>query len=259
MDNTRYVTFRIDQQTFAIDANSVGELAEFDVASLTRIPNTAPQMVGLVNLRGNVVPVIDFRVMLDLNSSFFKLDSTIASLDKRLREWEEWFSAVESGNYVSKPVFDTWWTQMVANGFNAPEISWCAAAVRGQLKQLDQVVHLLRNANSCLKDGDTNCAKDALQQISQATTTASRIFERLIASARRTLCPMLIVLRVNSNLVSMLVDEVLAVHEVSELSTLDDLPMLEDLKGLSSGSFNVDGEYIVVLDLNCIAPLEIAA
>jgi len=70
---------------------------------------------------------------------------------------------------------------------------------------------------------------------------------------------MLIVLRVNSNLVSMLVDEVLAVHEVSELNTLDDLPMLEDLKGLSSGSFNVDGEYIVVLDLNCIAPLEIAA
>lgn len=57
---TQYLTFRLDEEVFALDVAKVREILEED--SITKVPQTPDFMRGVINLRGSVVPVIDLRL-----------------------------------------------------------------------------------------------------------------------------------------------------------------------------------------------------
>lgn len=58
-ENYQYLTFRIDAEAYGIDVSQVREV--LDVINITRVPRTPDYMLGVINLRGNVVPVVDLR------------------------------------------------------------------------------------------------------------------------------------------------------------------------------------------------------
>lgn len=55
----QYLTFKLDEEFFALDISKVREVLDF--APVTKVPQTPDSMLGVINLRGNVVPVIDLR------------------------------------------------------------------------------------------------------------------------------------------------------------------------------------------------------
>jgi purine-binding chemotaxis protein CheW len=59
MPSTHYLSFRIDQEVYGIDIGHAREVLE--VSALTPMPKAPPWIRGVVNLRGNVLPVIDLR------------------------------------------------------------------------------------------------------------------------------------------------------------------------------------------------------
>lgn len=69
------VTFKLDQEMFAVEIAKVQEVLE--LTSLTKVPQTPPYMKGVINLRGNVVPVVDLRMR-------FGLGETVKSQDARI-------------------------------------------------------------------------------------------------------------------------------------------------------------------------------
>ena len=66
-----YLTFALAQETYSVDVSKVREVLE--VTNITKIPQTPDFMRGVINLRGNVVPVIDMRTKFDME----KTDNTI--------------------------------------------------------------------------------------------------------------------------------------------------------------------------------------
>jgi purine-binding chemotaxis protein CheW len=54
------VAFRIDGEAYGVGITDVREIRAWTGA--TRLPNTAPFMRGVMNLRGAVVPIVDLRV-----------------------------------------------------------------------------------------------------------------------------------------------------------------------------------------------------
>ncbi len=56
----QYLTFRLDEETFALDVAKVREVLDF--TTITRVPRTPEFMRGVINLRGSVVPVVDLRL-----------------------------------------------------------------------------------------------------------------------------------------------------------------------------------------------------
>jgi purine-binding chemotaxis protein CheW len=60
----RYVTFRVADETYAVPAANVREVTRWMPA--TRVPHGARAMKGVINLRGEVVVVLDLRVLLNL-------------------------------------------------------------------------------------------------------------------------------------------------------------------------------------------------
>ncbi len=58
------VTFKIGDEEFAVDILQVQEIIK--MPEYTRVPNSPRAVVGVINLRGKVIPVLDFRLQLGL-------------------------------------------------------------------------------------------------------------------------------------------------------------------------------------------------
>ncbi len=60
----QYMTFRLGNELFAISVSQVREVLE--VSQITRVPTAPPYMRGVVNVRGQSTPVVDFRLKFGL-------------------------------------------------------------------------------------------------------------------------------------------------------------------------------------------------
>ncbi|MBU1405812.1 MAG: chemotaxis protein CheW [Proteobacteria bacterium] len=63
---TQYLTFMLREEGFAIEISKVREV--LDVTTMTRIPRMPEYLSGVINLRGNVVPVMDLGQKLGMGS-----------------------------------------------------------------------------------------------------------------------------------------------------------------------------------------------
>jgi len=59
-ETTQFLTFKLDEELFALDIDKVREVLDF--TSITKVPQTPDYMCGVINLRGSVVPVVDVRL-----------------------------------------------------------------------------------------------------------------------------------------------------------------------------------------------------
>lgn len=63
-DGAQYVTLGIDREIFAVDVDKVREILE--ARPVARVPYAPPFMLGMIDVRGRSVPVIDLRTKLGL-------------------------------------------------------------------------------------------------------------------------------------------------------------------------------------------------
>ncbi len=56
----RYLTFIVDDTVYGVQIADVNEIVP--VLPITKIPESPPHLMGVVNLRGKVLPVIDMRI-----------------------------------------------------------------------------------------------------------------------------------------------------------------------------------------------------
>ena len=66
-ETTQYLSFELDDEVFALDISKVREVLEY--TSVTKVPQTPDFMKGVINLRGNVVPVIDMRLKFGMSET----------------------------------------------------------------------------------------------------------------------------------------------------------------------------------------------
>lgn len=72
---SQYLTFTLDQERYAVEIAKVREVLEFTTVS--RVPRTPEHTRGMINLRGNIVPVIDLRLKLGLGRTERTVDTCI--------------------------------------------------------------------------------------------------------------------------------------------------------------------------------------
>lgn len=63
----QWLSFRIGEQDYAIDILSVQEVRRYEPA--TRIAQSAAELLGVLNLRGTIVPIVDLRLQLGASQS----------------------------------------------------------------------------------------------------------------------------------------------------------------------------------------------
>jgi purine-binding chemotaxis protein CheW len=75
----QYLTFTLDKETYAFDISQVREI--LDVSDITRVPQMPEFMLGVINLRGRVVPVIDLRLKFGLTKTEKTIDTCIIIIE----------------------------------------------------------------------------------------------------------------------------------------------------------------------------------
>lgn len=71
----QYLTFRLGEEIFGLDVGKVREI--LDMTTITKIPRTPEFLRGVINLRGNVVPVVDMRLKFGLPTVENTVDTCI--------------------------------------------------------------------------------------------------------------------------------------------------------------------------------------
>lgn len=80
----QYLTFSVDRETFAVNIAAVKELLE--IPAITHVPMTPDFILGVINLRGAVVPVVDLGVRLGRNGSALSKRSTLILVNASANE-----------------------------------------------------------------------------------------------------------------------------------------------------------------------------
>lgn len=69
------IIFRLNDEFYAFDTEVVENIN--DIMKITKIPKAPSYIKGLINLRGNVISLIDLKLLLNLNNSDAKSESII--------------------------------------------------------------------------------------------------------------------------------------------------------------------------------------
>lgn len=73
--HNKYVTFKLGKEYYGLPIDNVLSIEK--PSKTTRIPNAPDYIIGLINLRGDVIPVIDLRVKLGMGKIGIDKDSRI--------------------------------------------------------------------------------------------------------------------------------------------------------------------------------------
>ncbi len=79
---TQYLTFRLGDEIFALDVGQVREV--LDMGTITKVPRAPEFMRGVINVRGNVVPVVDLRRKFGLSKTEKTVDTRIVVMELNL-------------------------------------------------------------------------------------------------------------------------------------------------------------------------------
>ncbi|MCP4073818.1 MAG: chemotaxis protein CheW [Hyphomicrobiales bacterium] len=66
-NHEEFIIFRVQDQEFCVEMSSTRELRGWTPA--TALPNSADYLVGIINLRGNIIPIVDLAKRLGLAAS----------------------------------------------------------------------------------------------------------------------------------------------------------------------------------------------
>jgi purine-binding chemotaxis protein CheW len=72
---TQFLTFTLGEELFALSINSVKEVLEH--TKITKVPRTPPFMIGVINLRGHAVPIVDMRLKFGLEKGEITVNTCI--------------------------------------------------------------------------------------------------------------------------------------------------------------------------------------
>ncbi len=81
-----YLSFKLGKEAFAASANNVVNILE--LKPITKVPHAPEYMSGVINLRGQVLPVIDMRVKFGMTPTEPTVDTCIIVLNLKIENEE---------------------------------------------------------------------------------------------------------------------------------------------------------------------------
>lgn len=81
---TQYLSFRLDEEEFALDISKVREV--LDITRITKVPQTPGFVRGVINLRGSVVPVVDLKEKFGIGTTTRSVNTRIIICELQIED-----------------------------------------------------------------------------------------------------------------------------------------------------------------------------
>jgi len=79
LETGQYLTFALSEEEFALEIAKVREV--LDYPHITRVPRMPDYLCGVINLRGNVVPVVDLRLKFGMSQTEKTVDTCVVIVE----------------------------------------------------------------------------------------------------------------------------------------------------------------------------------
>lgn len=76
----QFVLFVVEQRKFAVDVNHVREIRSWQ--PVTEMPNPRPFLLGVINLRGSIIPIIDLHARLGVLRRESRSDGVVIVVER---------------------------------------------------------------------------------------------------------------------------------------------------------------------------------
>lgn len=73
MNAGQYLTFRLNENFYGINIRSVKEIKHMQ--PISALPDVPPYMVGVINLRDRIIPIMDLRIRLGISDTSYTKDT----------------------------------------------------------------------------------------------------------------------------------------------------------------------------------------
>ena len=81
-ETSEYLTFTLDKEVYALEVAKVREVLEY--GNVTHVPRTPEFMRGVINLRGNVVPLVDLKLKFGMERTEETIDTCNVIVDVQI-------------------------------------------------------------------------------------------------------------------------------------------------------------------------------
>lgn len=172
----KYLSFSINTTKYAVPVNFISESIQY--SHITRIPRMPDYVLGVMNLRGKIVPVMDTRIRMGLPSRKAERKELLETMKKREMDHRHWLSTLENEVALGKKItvqrdptkceFGKWYGPFLEELLHREKNGYIDNALINTLKAFDEphkVIHdLARKSDELLQAGRKKEAIDLLER-----------------------------------------------------------------------------------------------
>lgn len=158
MESNQMLTFKLGDETYGIQINKVREILTYPV--VTPIPDASRWVKGVINLRGEVAPIIDLRVRFNTNDDPFYTNRTIV-IAVKTQDMRMIGLVVDEVSDMENVELDRLYPAPDMGTSIAPEY------LKGLFKKEDKMIVIL--------DIDRILDKDEMQRLSRQSSESSHV------------------------------------------------------------------------------------
>lgn len=253
-----WVIFHLSDSQFAVSANYVREMVA--MPKVVSIPQTSDYIRGMINLRGQILPIIDLRLKMGMQSLVDETKDLIHLLDQREQDHKNWISELESSvrerrefNLTTDPnkcAFGKWYNNFKTDNRN---LAYC-------LRKFDaphQNIHAIANrVKGMVEKEDFDSAYELINRTKEgALAEMIRLFSETRSILRESNREISLVLEFKEKTMAVAVD---SVEKVAKLSEVDIEEMPEAISTLDNacitgmGKREEDNDFVQLLDVGKI-------
>lgn len=227
-----YLMFKIADVMYAVNGAMINSIFVLE-QPVTRVPMTEAHVRGIINVRGEVVPIIDMRVLFGLPTAQEDNDNFMAMIDKRKQDHIDWVTALRNTIENDAPftlatsphqcAFGKWYDTYETN----------ILSVSHYLKQIDEP-HTKLHASAgeafacqrlCESCERIECKQDALRKATEEyAPRLLELLDHLKSAYDEGNTQMVVVLQDGDVQMGILVDEVVEVSDISDVFSLNQMP-----------------------------------
>lgn len=223
-EENQYVILRVGEDPFAVGVSEVKEMLV--LPEVTPVPRTPEFMRGIINLRGQVIPLMDLRTRLGRTSSEQEMEELITLMEEREEDHRRWLSELEASVRQNRKftlpldhhscAFGKWYDKFQTDD---PQLHEALRAFEEPHKKLHGVAaEVLQLAESGQQDKALTIIEWTRNGVLAKMITLFEDIRKVIRSTHREIA---LVLERGENFLGLSVDKVESVEELEEGSVAD--------------------------------------
>ncbi|WP_408097151.1 chemotaxis protein CheW [Peredibacter sp. HCB2-198] len=111
----QYLTFKVKQNVYGLEIHSVREIKHMQ--PISALPDVPPYMVGVINLRDHIIPIMDLRIRLGVQETEHTKDTCIIVIEHETKRMGLVVDSVDTVTDLTADQIDTTLHESEGSGF----------------------------------------------------------------------------------------------------------------------------------------------